>query len=272
MNQLVGRSTHHDDVVLPYIGYYGTGRLWLEQRWSLERTVDPAKRSSRYVGYHNCLTPSSSARQLLAWIKRLTLVEIRKGPLASLRAVLRAIADCVEGAVAAYFDFEEDDIVVQFETERFPFRSLSDGQRNMAATAADIAMRCSQLNPQLDDRARTATPGVVLIDEIDLHLHPRWQRGVVQNLLRAFPGLQFVATSHSPFIVQSISAGGVVNLDKHDSVPETPHDQSIEDVAENIMGVDQPQRSRRYQEMMQHGGRPRKQGGQSKVEPTSWIG
>ena len=141
-------------------------------------------------------------------------------------------------------------IVLEFKGGRFPFRTLSDGQRNMAATVADMAMRCSQLNPQLDDRARTETAGVVLIDEIDLHLHPRWQRGVVRDLIETFPRLQFIATSHSPFIVQSVSDGGVINLDSDDHTPETPPDQSIEDVAESIMGVEQPQRSRRYREMM----------------------
>ncbi len=250
MNQLVQGSASHDDVLLPYIGYYGTGRLWREQRLLSEGGIDPARRSSRYVGYQNCLTPSSSARHLSAWVKRLALIEARRGPLATLQAVLRAIADCVEEAVSAYFDFEEDDIVVQFETDRFPFRSLSDGQRNMAATAADIAMRCAQLNPQLKNRARLETPGVVLIDEVDLHLHPRRQRTVVGDMTRTFPRLQFVATSHSPFIVQSVSDGGVINLDREGSEPETPHDQSVEDVAENIMGVDQPQRSKRFQEMM----------------------
>lgn len=250
MNQLVKRSANRHDVLLPYIGYYGTGRLWREQRLLSEGGIDPARRSSRYLGYQNCLTPSSSARHLSAWVKRLALIEARRGPLATLQAVLRAIADCVEDAAAAYFDFEEDDIVVQFETDRSPFRSLSDGQRNMAATAADIAMRCAQLNPQLNDRARLETPGVVLIDEVDLHLHPRWQRTVVGDMTRTFPGLQFVATSHSPFIVQSVSDGGVINLDREDSEPETQHDQSVEDIAENIMGVDQPQRSKRYRDMI----------------------
>ena len=98
---------------------------------------------------------------------RIALIEVRRGRLATLKAVYDAIANCVEGAIDAHYDFEEDDIVVEFEGDRFPFRSLSDGQRNMAATAADMAMRCSQLNPQLKDRARTETPGVVLIDEID---------------------------------------------------------------------------------------------------------
>ena len=120
----------------------------------------------------------------------------------------------------------------------------------MAALAADIAMRCSQLNPHLNERASVETPGVVLIDELDLHLHPRWQRGVVEDLIETFPRLQFIATSHSPFIIQSVSEGGVINLDQGDDVPETPEIQSIEDVAENIMGVDLPQQSQRFQKMV----------------------
>ena len=251
MDQLVRRSAAHNDVVLPYIGYYGTSRLWLEQRRAPDGGLDPTRRNSRYAGYQNCLTPSSSTRQLSAWIKRLALIEVRRGRLATLKAVYDAIANCVEGAIGAHYDFEEDDIVVEFEGDRFPFRSLSDGQRNMAATAADMAMRCSQLNPQLKDRARTETPGVVLIDEIDLHLHPRWQRGVIRDLSSSFPRLQFVATSHSPFIVQSVSDGGVINLDSGDNAPEALLDQSIEDVAESIMGVEQPQRSQRYREMIE---------------------
>ena len=252
VSKLVERSAGGDDVVLPYVGYYGTSRLWLEPRLASESNIDPARRSSRYAGYQNCLTPSSSTRHLSAWIKRLALIQIRRSrPLATLQAVYEAISDCVEGAVAADFDFEEDDIVVRFGDTRFPFRALSDGQRNMAATAADIAMRCSQLNPHLNERARTETPGVVLIDEIDLHLHPRWQRGVIGNLKETFPRLQFIATSHSPFIVQSMTGGGgVINLDTQDYLPETPCEQSIEDVAENIMGVDKLQRSKRFQDMM----------------------
>ena len=213
MNRLLQRSAQHGDVILPYMGYYGTGRLWLERRLASRTSIDPAGRNSRYVGYRNCLAPRQSARHLSAWIKRLALLEVRRGPLTTLKAIFRAIS--------------------------------------MAATAADIAMRCSQLNPQLNESAGTETPGVVLIDEIDLHLHPRWQRSVVRDLTETFPRLQFVATTHSPFIVQSISTGGAINLDMGASAPETPDDQSIEDVAEDIMGVEQPQRSRRYRDMLE---------------------
>ena len=72
----------------------------------------------------------------------------------------------------------------------------------------------------------------------------------IEDLIETFPRLQFIATSHSPFIVQSVSQGGVINLDQGDDVPETPEMQSIEDVAENIMGVDLPQQSQRFQKMV----------------------
>ena len=252
MGALVRQSTDNDNTTLPYIGYYGTGRLWLEQRLTAEGNMAPTVRCSRYTGYRNCLTPASSARYLVAWIKRLALIQAqRRNRLETLHAVYEAVAGCVEDAVAAEFDFDEDDLVVEFgERAHIPFRLLSDGQRGMAATVADIAVRCSQLNPHLNERARLETPGIVLIDEIDLHLHPRWQCSVIRSLSESFPRLQFVATSHSPFIIQSVSRGGVINLDKEGDVPEMPCEQSIEDVAENVMGVDQPQRSRRFRDMV----------------------
>lgn len=249
---LVRRSTDDDRIVFPYIGYYGTNRFWLDQRPTAKEKVDRVGRNSRYIGYKGCLTSISSTRDLTAWIKHLALIEVqRRERLKTLHAVYEAIAACVEDAVAAEFDFAEDDIVIEFSKDsRVPLQLLSDGQRSMAAMAADIAMRCSQLNPHLNERASAETPGIVLIDELDLHLHPRWQRGVVEHLIKAFPRLQFVATSHSPFIIQSVSQGGVINLDQGTDVPEMPEAQSVEDVAENIMGIDLPQQSQRFQNMV----------------------
>ena len=259
VNGLLQRSKDERDAVLPCIGYYGTDRLWREPpRAAREGGVNPGRPESRCAGYRDCLSPGSSSQSLIAWAKRMALIEAQRraaqpdSRLFTLAAVFGAMTKCVEDAMRAGFVFEEDDIQVEFpEKGCVPFRSLSDGQRNMAAIAADIAMRCAQLNPQLERRASRETPGIVLIDEIDLHLHPRWQRSVVGDLIDTFPRIQFVATSHSPFIIQSVSRGGVINLDREDDRPATPDEQSIEDVAEYIMGVEQPQRSRRFREMIE---------------------
>ena len=88
-----------------------------------------------------------------------------------------------------------------------------------------------------------------MIDEIDLHLHPKWQRRVVGDLKKTFPEIQFIVTSHSPSIVQSLRDGELINLD-----PGTHgeyENRSIEDILEGLMGVDMPQRSSRMQELQQ---------------------
>lgn len=252
MDELVSRSVSDDQTLFPFIGYYGTGRLWHEQRLMRKAPLSPATPASRYSGYQNCLDPSSSARHLVAWIKRWALTQAqRRNRLETLQTVLEAITMCVEDAVTADFDFEQDDIVLEFPAGlRTPFSLLSDGQRSVAATVGDIAMRCAIINPHLGGRARLLTPGVVLIDELDQHLHPRWQRRAVRDLRDTFPHLQFVATSHSPFIIQAMEQGDVVNLDDDDVHESGMRPQSIEDIAENVMGVDQPQRSQRFREMV----------------------
>ena len=174
--------------------------------------------------------------------------------LGSLDGVYSAIVGCVEGADRALYDFELDDIALDFTNEeRYPFALLSDGQRSMAALAADIALRCVQLNPHLRREALSETEGVVLIDELDLHLHPNWQRVVVRSLTSLFPKLQFVATTHSPFIVQSLDGQGLVNLSDRSILEERREPYSIEDVAEETMGVDTPQRSKLFLEMESRG-------------------
>ncbi len=99
-----------------------------------------------------------------------------------------------------------------------PFNYLSDGYRNMVAMLADISYRAIRLNPHLEQDAAKKTKGIVLIDELDMHLHPKWQRRIVQDLQNAFPDMQFIATTHSPFILQSLESGQVIdlNLDQED--------------------------------------------------------
>lgn len=129
------------------------------------------------------------------------------------------------------------------------FSDLSDGQQRIAAIFCDLAMRCASLNSHLGEKAIEETTGVVTIDELDLHLHPQWQRTVIQDLLSVFPKLQFIATSHSPFLLQAAFAQGTV-IDLGTGQAVTAPDESIEDIAEHVMGVHPfPQRSQRWHDM-----------------------
>jgi len=79
---------------------------------------------------------------------------------------------------------------------------LSQGEKSLLALVADIARRLVLLNPSLDDPL--AGNGIVLIDEVDLHLHPEWQQSVIPNLLKTFPNIQFIMTTHSPQVVTTV--------------------------------------------------------------------
>ena len=123
---------------------------------------------------------------------------------------------------------------------------LSDGERAFLALVCDLGRRLSLANPLLENPLRGA--GVVLIDELELHLHPKWQREVKSKLRSIFPNIQFISTTHSPFVIQSLAPGELINLDPKELGEYA--DRSIEDIAENVMGVEMPQKSERYVQMM----------------------
>ena len=234
-----------EDVLLPLLAYYGTGRLWLQKR---DKTVEPAEIGSRTLGYIDCLEPASNEKLFLQWFKSMEQIALQhRESIQILDAVKAAVAKCVNEAKIIY-DFREDGLIAFTSEQILPFRMLSDGVRNMLAMVADIAYRAAVLNPHLEKEAAQKTPGIVLIDEIDLHLHPKWQQRVVEDLQRTFPSIQFIATTHSPFIIQSLYSGKLINLDPQEG---EYHNKSPEDIVEDVMGVDLPQRSKRWKDMMQ---------------------
>lgn len=90
---------------------------------------------------------------------------------------------------------------------------LSDGVKNMLAMVADIAYRCALLNGHLGQWAAVSTEGIVMIDEVDMHLHPSWQQTVLGSLTKAFPNIQFIVTTHSPQVLSTVPAECIRSLE-----------------------------------------------------------
>jgi hypothetical protein len=89
-------------------------------------------------------------------------------------------------------------------------KDLSLGYKTLIAWMVDLASRMFERYP--DSKNPLAEPAVVLVDEIDLHLHPKWQRTLMSYLSERFPNTQFIATAHSPLVVQAASDANVVLL------------------------------------------------------------
>ena len=149
------------------------------------------------------------------------LPPVQEGTIA-FRIVRNAITACVEGATSCYYDGRYKDLVVLLKKQGpHLFRNLSDGQRIVLTLVGDMARRAAILNPHLGDAALRNTPGVVTIDELDLHLHPNWQRRIIHDLKTTFPSLQFIATTHSPQLIGEAQPEEIRMLDDDDETSTT---------------------------------------------------
>ncbi|MDC4815878.1 AAA family ATPase [Acinetobacter baumannii] len=91
---------------------------------------------------------------------------------------------------------------------------LSQGEKSLMALVGDIARRLAMMNPSLDNPL--LGKGIILIDEIDMHLHPQWQRSIIQRLQTTFPNCQFILTTHSPLVISDTQDILVYDLDGQD--------------------------------------------------------
>lgn len=205
------------DTKLPLLAYYGTARLWQQKK----QTEKKLSRTSRTIGYTDCLDPGSSYKSFVAWF-RYWSANAFKGQLEASKAghayqstefdhYLESVGGAVNACLSLSgwkdinYSYSREELVAHHEQYgELPVALLSDGIRNMIGMVADIAFRATKLNPQLGARAATETPGVVLIDEVDMHLHPEWQQVVLQSLITAFPKLQFIVTTHSPQVLTTV--------------------------------------------------------------------
>ena len=229
-------------VVLPLISYYGTGRLWDIPRDIKRELKDKRSKPSRLDGYRNSVNPRCGPADFMKWLSRqewIAFQESAEPPICT--AVKQAVIGCLEDGKGIWFSAKQEQVLVEFGNQGIhAFDQLSDGQRNMVAMVGDIAIKAALLNSNLGARAVVETPGIVLVDELDLHLHPRWQRRVVADLQRTFPKIQFFCTTHSPQIIGEVPRESVHMLCASGSeVAPVAYGADSNWILEHVMGAQQ---------------------------------
>ena len=232
------------DVVLPLICAYGVERLWFEVGHRKIKTSEPSmlKRPSRFDGYRDYHAFTIQETDLLSWIRAEVSAGQQRGEeTIAYKAFKEAVVCCVEGASEPYYDERYGDIVITVaEYGHQMFRNLSDGYRIMLTMIGDMVRRAATLNPQLGDKVLKETSGVVLIDELDLHLHPRWQRRVIRDLKETFPSIQFIATTHSPQLIGEARPQEVIRLESKEAPnPAQAYGMDSNWVLKHIMGAEE---------------------------------
>lgn len=236
-------AANDSDLVLPILARYGTDRLWKQDGPSSD--ILP----NRTRGYEDALQAASNDSRMNAWFKRQSLWEWQnKRESAVFTAVKKALATCFDSAASidnamVDYDAELQQLIFTFRDangiyHRDRLHSMSDGYRGTISLIADIAYRMATLNPALREHV-LETPGVVLIDEIDLHLHPRWQARILDDLVRIFPNVQFITTTHSPVVVASVPRNNIRILEEcSTAIPATEtRGRDASDILNTVLGA-----------------------------------
>ena len=216
---------------LPLFGYYGTGRLWSHKRMTKGKRAgaSSANKNIRTFAYRDCLDPGSSYRQFEEWFTRaykaareqqIKSLEEQQ-PISLAQTSAYSLISVVQRAVNAVLNplgwqnleysekYDKTLILHHNEQGTLKISQLSDGIKNMLGMIADIAYRCVMLNGHFGTEAADKTSGVIMIDEVDMHLHPQWQQVVLESLMSAFPALQFVVTTHSPQVLSTVDSESI---------------------------------------------------------------
>lgn len=211
------------NVELPLFAYYGTGRGQFqvpERRRGFQQAFE------RWDCYKSAINPETDFKRFFGWFDLMEDQERRdreklrdfnyKSPV--LNAVRRALSEIVTSYRNPRIEtrplrFIMDRVDQDGSTHELRIEQLSEGYKIVIAMVADLAARMAEANPDMNNPLNST--GIVLIDEVDLHLHPRWQRDILSQLTKVFPNIQFVVSTHSPVIVVGAAEiAQVINLNK----------------------------------------------------------
>jgi predicted ATP-binding protein involved in virulence len=212
-----------EDNILPVLVYYGNGRLWKTNKNLSRKKILSENRS---IGYEDCFSSSSNYLQVQQWIAKATLLKLQQfDPLFAphsgmMASCLEAIQQAVDSVLKdegwsgfGYYLGMEELAMLHNELGLLPVSQLSDGIRGVVALVADLAFRCVRLNGFYGQFAPEESNGIVLIDEIEQHLHPGWQQRILPALREAFPKIQFIVTTHSPEVLSTVDSWQIRILD-----------------------------------------------------------
>ncbi len=227
------REAAEDDSImkarLPLVAYYPTNRAVLDLPERI-RAYRPA--TSPFNAYDNAL---SSALDFRTFIGRFRECEADQSSsneypdpfLKWHRRQHEAVQEAIQRMIPEFKDLHVEKkpfkICIQKNAQKIGFGQLSDGEKCLLALTGDIALRLAIANPGLTSPLEGE--GVILIDEIELHLHPKWQRRVIPNLLSIFPNCQFMLSTHSPQVLGEVDQPCCIRKLIHDetiTVDELP--------------------------------------------------
>lgn len=213
-NALADADVNNVPFQMPLIVYYGTSRAVFDTPL---RRRNFRTRFPRFDSLNGALNATSNFKRVFEWFsakeaeealtqKERQSLNYRDPELTVVRRAIESFFENFSNPRTAIrpLRFVVDKIDSNKKTLTFDLNQLSDGYRTTLAMVVDLACRMVEANPSdaIDDPLNTEA--IVLIDEVDLHLHPRWQQTILIDLLRVFPRSQFIVTTHSAQVLTTV--------------------------------------------------------------------
>ena len=241
----------NEEINLPLFAYYPVNRAVLD----IPLRIREKHRFNLLAAYDGSLTSGASFRTFFEWFREREDLENENRkyidapskpddfqfPDPQLATVRRALTLFLP----EFTDFSIRRNPLRMEVfknnKRLTVNQLSDGEKCLIALVGDLARRLAIVNPERDDAL--LGEGIILIDEIDLHLHPAWQRMVVSNLVKVFPHCQFIISTHSPHVLAHVEPNNLFLLQQGDDgvtveKPIESYGKNVDRVLEDLMGLE----------------------------------
>jgi predicted ATP-binding protein involved in virulence len=206
--QIIDPFNDNTPFTLPVFSYYGVSRALLEV--PLRRRGFP-KSHQRFEALDNSLNAITRFKSAFVWFYNKEFEEQKKQKelrsfdykLPELEAVRMAIKSLFPDIDDLHIMLNPLRFAVKLNNEILDITQLSDGYKTLLSLVIDLSARMALANPLLENPLHSEA--IVLIDELDLHLHPEWQKRIVDDLLKVFINTQFIITTHSPYIIESVN-------------------------------------------------------------------
>lgn len=241
--RLAEELASNENSELPVLIYEAAGRVWEQKRQKVENPF--GKKIVRTIGYMDTLLEASNIKMLRNWCIKMEMNEFKlKKEISEYEAAKKAVADFMQiingdadKQYKVFYDSQLEELMFQNEEEILPISDLSAGYQSLIWMVFDIAYRMALLNPQRGKEV-ALTKGIVLIDEIDMHLHPKWQWNIVKALKDTFPNVQFIAATHSPIIISSCKQDNLITISKTGEISYavTPYGFDVNEILSVFQG------------------------------------
>lgn len=231
------KLTNDSEKILPLLSFQSEARVWQKKRGDFG-TVLKKKLNDRRCGYIGCLDYSLDIKGIKEWCLKMELSAFQmEEKVAEYEAFKMLVADVMQKMSGlakrpeVFYSKQLDDIVYREEGQDMPVSFLSAGYQSLLWMTMDLSYRLALLNPDAGDDIKKI-PGIVLIDELDMHLHPKWQWNVLMALEETFPNVQFIVATHSPIIISSCKEEKLIQILETGEVSYLPsaYAYSVEDV------------------------------------------